>query len=116
MFNFHLRVHMEVLGNLMKKIGGYMLKDKRFKIAHREAMIGVVLVIINFIWWYGFAYGLGSGDPKDYQYIWGMPEWFFYSCVVGFIVMSILVSFCVKFLFKEVSFDEEENADEEGKP
>ena len=28
---------MEVLGNLMKKIGGYMLKDKRFKIAHREA-------------------------------------------------------------------------------
>jgi hypothetical protein len=30
--------------------------------------------------------------------------------------MSILVSFCVKFLFKEVSFDEEEKADEEGKP
>ena len=29
---------MEVLGNLMKKIGGYMLKDKRFKIAHREAI------------------------------------------------------------------------------
>ena len=103
-------------GESKKRIGGNMLKDKRFKIAHREALIGVILVIINFIWWYGFAYGLGSGDPKDYQYIWGMPEWFFYSCVVGFIVMSILVSFCVKFLFKEVSFDEIEKADEEGKP
>ena len=32
---------MEVLGNLMKRIGGNMLKDKTdVKIAHREAMIG----------------------------------------------------------------------------
>jgi uncharacterized membrane protein YhdT len=107
---------MGILGNLIIKNGGSMLdKDKRYKIAHREAIIGVILVIINFIWWYGFAYGLGSGNPKDYQYIWGMPEWFFYSCVVGFFVMSILISFCVKFLFKEVSFDGEEKENEEGK-
>jgi uncharacterized membrane protein YhdT len=88
--------------------GGELMKDKRFKIAHKEAIIGVVLVIINFLWWYGFAYGMGSGDPAQYQYIFGMPEWFFYSCVVGTIVMIILIFLSVKFLFKEVDFDEED--------
>jgi uncharacterized membrane protein YhdT len=82
--------------------------DKRFKVAHKEAWIGIALVIFNFIWWFGFAYGLGSGNPADYRYIFGMPEWFFYSCVVGFIVMVILVILAVKFLFTEVPFDEEE--------
>ncbi|MFC4800060.1 YhdT family protein [Neobacillus sp. GCM10023253] len=82
--------------------------DKRFKIAHREALIGVVLVVINFVWWYGFAYGLGSKKVEDYSYIFGLPAWFFYSCIAGFIVMIILVSLTVKFLFKDVPFEEEE--------
>ncbi|MFJ5713676.1 YhdT family protein [Neobacillus sp. NPDC093127] len=82
--------------------------DKRFKIAHREALIGVILVLINFIWWYGFAYGLGSADVDNYTYIFGLPAWFFYSCIAGFVVMVILVILTVKFLFKEVPFDEEE--------
>lgn len=81
--------------------------DKRFKIAHREALIGVVLVLINFIWWYGFAYGLGSVEVENYTYIFGLPAWFFYSCVLGSIVMIILVIFTVKVLFKEVPFGDE---------
>ena len=83
-------------------------QDKRFKIAHREALIGIILVLINFIWWYGFAYGLGSAKVEQYSYIFGLPAWFFYSCILGFIVMVILVIFTVKFLFKDVSFEEEE--------
>lgn len=82
--------------------------DKRFKIANREAMFGVVLVIINFLWWYGFGYGLGSGDVKNYDYVFGLPAWFFYSCVLGTIVMMILVTVTVKYLFTEVSFGEDE--------
>jgi len=85
-----------------------ILKDKRYAIAHKEAIIGVLLVIVNFLWWYGFAYGLGSGDPRKYQYILGLPAWFFYSCVVGTIIMTILVYLCITFIFKEVSFEEEE--------
>jgi uncharacterized membrane protein YhdT len=90
----------------MKKIDKQ--PDKRFKIAHREAMIGIILVLINFIWWYGFAYGLGSAKVEQYSYIFGLPAWFFYSCILGSIIMILLVIFTVKFLFKEVSFDEEE--------
>jgi uncharacterized membrane protein YhdT len=83
-------------------------KDGRLsRIANREALIGVGLVVFNFIWWYAFAYGLGSKDPAEYSYVFGMPAWFFYSCVLGFIVMSVLVIFVVKKYFVEIPFDEE---------
>lgn len=83
------------------------IKDPRFKIAEREAWIGIGLVIFNFVWWFGFAYGMGSAPVDQYQFIFGLPAWFFYSCVVGFIIMVILVIITVKFFFKEVPFDEE---------
>lgn len=85
------------------------MQDKRFQIANREALIGVVLVIINFAIWFGFAYGLGSGDPTEYQYILGFPAWFFYSCVAGTIFMIILIWITIKLFFKEVPFEDEED-------
>ncbi|MBY0122977.1 YhdT family protein [Bacillus sp. S/N-304-OC-R1] len=83
-------------------------KDPRFKIAEREAWIGIGLVVFNFIWWFGFAYGMGSGPVEKYEFIFGLPAWFFYSCVAGIIIMVILVIIVVKFFFKDVSFEEEE--------
>ncbi len=83
------------------------IDDYRYKIANREALIGVGLVLINFIWWYGFAYGLGSKDPAEYTFIFGLPAWFFYSCVVGLIVMIVLVTVVVKFFFVDIPLDDE---------
>lgn len=91
-------------GDKMKK--SIHKKDPRFKVAEKEAWIGIGLVLFNFIWWYGFAYGLGSAPADEYTFIMGLPAWFFWSCVAGFIVMVILVSAAVKFLFKEVPFEE----------
>ncbi|MEB1808327.1 MAG: YhdT family protein [Bacillaceae bacterium] len=82
--------------------------DPRFKIANREALIGVGLVIFNFIWWFGFAYGLGSSPVEEYSYVFGMPAWFFYSCVLGFVVMAIIVIIMVKKFFVEVDFEDEQ--------
>lgn len=86
--------------------------DPRFRIAHREALIGLGLAIINFIIWYGFAYGLGSKNPSEYTYVFGFPAWFFYSCIVGFIVMVILLSLVVRFVFQDISLGEEEKSEE----
>ncbi|WP_026584084.1 YhdT family protein [Bacillus sp. J33] len=89
-------------------------KDHRFKIAEKEAWIGIGLVLFNFIWWYGFAYGIGSGPAEEYKYIAGLPAWFFYSCVAGFLIMVVLVAVAVKFFFKEVPFEDKtegENAE-----
>lgn len=84
------------------------MDDKRFKVAHREALIGIALVIVNFAIWFGFAYGLGSGDPKKYTYVFGFPAWFFYSCIAGTLFMILLIYLVIKFFFKDVSFDEED--------
>ncbi|EON72340.1 YhdT family protein [Lysinibacillus sphaericus] len=83
------------------------MKDYRFKIAHREALIGIALVIVNFAIWYGFAYGLGAGDPVNYTYVLGFPSWFFYSCMAGTVFMIVLIWLVMKLFFKEVPFDEE---------
>ncbi|WP_058308339.1 YhdT family protein [Gracilibacillus massiliensis] len=85
------------------------MKDKHpFQIANREAIIGIILVVFNFIWWFAFAYGLGHKNPEEYQFIFGFPAWFFYSCIVGVFLMSLLVFVIVKFFFKDVSLDEKE--------
>lgn len=84
------------------------MKDQRFKIAHKEALIGIGLVIVNFAIWYGFAYGLGSGDPTEYKYVFGFPAWFFYSCIAGTVFMIFLVWIVMKLFFTEVPFDDKE--------
>jgi len=85
--------------------------ERRFKIAHREAWIGVLLAVINIIWWYGFAYTLGSKPPEEYTYILGFPAWFFWSCIVGFVVMVILVYIVVKFVLVDVSLEDDDPED-----
>ncbi|MYL50066.1 DUF997 family protein [Halobacillus litoralis] len=82
------------------------LEDPRYKIANKEALIGVALVVVNFILWYGFAYGFGSGTVEEYDYIFGFPAWFFYSCIAVTVLIFLLVILAVKFLFKEVPLDE----------
>ncbi|MUV38328.1 hypothetical protein JNUCC1_02166 [Lentibacillus sp. JNUCC-1] len=86
--------------------------DQRFEIANKEALIGVGLVLFNFIWWYGFAYGLGDASPEEYSYILGLPEWFFYSCVIGFVVMVLLVTIVVKGFFTDMPLEDEEDPSE----
>nr|WP_121638970.1 YhdT family protein [Virgibacillus sp. Bac330] len=83
------------------------MKKQDEKIANREAWIGVGLVIFNFIWWFAFAYGLGNKEPNQYTYILGFPAWFFYSCILGFMVMAVLVTVIVKKYFVAIPFDEE---------
>lgn len=81
-------------------------EDPRFKVSNREAMIGCIIAVINFIWWFGFAYGLGSKPVEEYTYIMGFPAWFFYSCIVGFILITIFVIFAVKKWFQDIPLDE----------
>ena len=44
--------------------------SKAFKQADREAYITLGLYVFFFLWWTLFAFGLGSGDPEEYSYVW----------------------------------------------
>ncbi|WP_052461890.1 YhdT family protein [Sporosarcina koreensis] len=82
-------------------------QDPRFKTAHKEAWIGAALAVFNFVWWYGFAYGLGSRPVDEYTYILGLPAWFFWSCVAGFVLMSIITVVLAKFVLTDMPLDDD---------
>lgn len=76
-------------------------KNKQINI---EAWLTVLLYLFYFVWWYYFAYKYGT-DATKYNFIFGLPEWFFYSCVLGLVVINLLVLIVVKLFFKNVDLD-----------
>ncbi|MEF2231676.1 MAG: YhdT family protein [Pseudodesulfovibrio sp.] len=80
-------------------------KDPRFRQANREALLALGAYALYFAWWYVCAYGLGSGDPEEYAYVLGMPQWFFYSCVVGCPLITVLLWGIVRFGFRHMPLD-----------
>ena len=76
-----------------------------FKQADREAVITLVLYAFFFIWWTAFAFILGSGSPDDYYYICGFPEWFFYSCILGYPVMTLTLWIVLHRFFADIPLD-----------
>ncbi|WP_295637383.1 YhdT family protein [uncultured Mailhella sp.] len=88
-----------------------------FRQADREALITLGLYVFFFVWWTVFAFGLGSGDPEEYSYVFGLPAWFFYSCVLGYPVMTGILWIVVRRFFADIPLDEPEdrNGKEENK-
>lgn len=82
---------------------------ERFHQSNKEALICIGLTIFYFIWWYGFAYGLGNKPVDSYKYVLGFPSWFFYSCILGFFIFSFLTWFVVTKFFKDIPLDEDDN-------
>ena len=83
-----------------------MKNSTRARSAKKETYIVIGLYLLFFAWWYVTAYSFGN-DPSKYNYILGFPEWFFYSCIVGYVGISTLLWICVRFFFTEIDFDEE---------
>ena len=73
---------------------------------NKEALLTVGLYVLYFAWWYFFAYHFGEQHVAKYRYILGLPEWFFYSCVLGLIVINALVFIVVKVFFRDIPLDE----------
>ena len=85
------------------------MSKKRFRQADREARITLGLYAFFFLWWTVFAFGLGSGDPDSYKYVLGLPAWFFYSCVLGYPVVTLLLWIVIKAAFADMPLDSPAN-------
>ena len=79
--------------------------SKAFKQADREALITLGLYAFFFLWWTFFAFWLGSGDPEDYSYVFGLPAWFFYSCVAGYPVITLILWVIIRKFFVDIPLD-----------
>ncbi len=88
-------------------------ENSRFKKANKEAIISLCLYLGYALWWLFCAYGLGSKDPEKYSYVLGFPAWFFYACIVGYPLISLIVWIVGKLCFSEVSLKPYEDEDKE---
>ena len=75
----------------------------------KETLIVIGLYLLFFAWWYLTAYGFGD-DPSEYGYILGFPEWFFYSCIVGYVWISVVVVSFDRIFFTEIDLKEGKEA------
>lgn len=90
------------------------MKESIRKQIQKEVIITCILYIFYFLWWCLFGFGLGSRDTEEYSYILGLPSWFFYSCILGFLVFSTSVYFTLKYFFKDIPLDENFEDEESG--
>ncbi len=88
-------------------------EDPRYRQANREALFGLLLFILNFVWWFACAYGPGSRPVHEYTYILGFPAWFFYSAILGYVVFTALAWLMVRYLFKDMPLDGEGGGSDE---
>lgn len=81
-------------------------QDWRFAQANKEALLCLGAYALYFVWWYVSGYGLGDGDPEQYSTVLGLPAWFFYSCIVGYPLITVLLWVMVRLFFKDMPLDE----------
>ncbi len=86
---------------------GKKTEDGRFAQADREALIALGAYALYFLWWYATAYGLGDGDPQSYSRIMGMPSWFFYSCIVGYPLITLFLWGVMRLFFRNMPLDDD---------
>ncbi|NMA55691.1 MAG: YhdT family protein [Firmicutes bacterium] len=85
-------------------------EDPRLAQCNKEAAAVLILLVLNILWWSVFAYGFGSRPVEHYTYIFGLPAWFFYSCILGYIVFSLAAYLVVRFLFKDIPLENTETS------
>ncbi len=83
-----------------------MANREHVRTTTKETCIVLGLYLLFFAWWYISAYGFGE-DPSQYRYVFGFPEWFFYSCIAGYIGISVVLWIVVRLFFKDLPLDEE---------
>ncbi|NJB66411.1 putative membrane protein YhdT [Desulfobaculum xiamenense] len=82
-------------------------RDWRHAQANREALFALGIYGLYFVWWYVCAYGMGDTDPEQYTYLLGLPAWFFYSCILGYPLVTILLWIVVRLFFRAMPLDDE---------
>lgn len=87
-------------------------EDPRFKQCNRELWYTLALFVINVVIVGGTALAMGYNKPADeVTMVWGFPAWFFWGGLIGSLVFCILPVLMVKYLFKEMSIEAENDGE-----
>ena len=78
-------------------------EDERYQQCSKEMWLTVAFFLVNVLVMGGLAVVMGYGRPvEEVQLIFGLPVWYWYSGVVGSVVLIILAFLMIKLFFKEM--------------
>lgn len=84
----------------MNMLERYDIKeDPRFARARKEALWILLLVIVDTVWTFGFAYWGTTSDPSDYTYVMGVPTWLLLASIGALVLYpltGILLALSIK--------------------
>jgi uncharacterized membrane protein YhdT len=99
---------MESVNNAIEKSEPKKMTEKeKYKQCDKEAIITLVVTTIYALWWYFTGFGLNSLGVDALPWVMGLPMWFFLSCIIGWVGISIIIFFVIKFFFKNMDLGEE---------
>ncbi|MDD9311832.1 YhdT family protein [Cytobacillus firmus] len=85
------------------------IEDSRYSQCTREMWATVVLFVINILLVGGVSLWLGLNKTADSMtYILGFPAWFFWGGIMGTAIFCILPYFMIKFFYKDMSIEAED--------
>ena len=83
-------------------------EDPRYRQCNKEVLIVLVFFVVNVLIIGGISLLLGYKKPVDQiQIVGGFPAWFFYGCIIGTIVLSLIPFFMIRYFFKDMSLEAE---------
>lgn len=78
--------------------------DERFVIAKKEMLIVFAVQLCYTFIMLIVAYTVGKGDPRNYNFILGMPAWWFYSLLIT-VIFLFLIYYLVSKIFIPISVE-----------
>ena len=85
------------------------VEDRRFAQCNKEMFATLWLFVINIVLVGGVAFLIGLNKSADsMSYILGFPAWFFWGGLVGTFVFCSLPYFMIKFFYKDMSIEAED--------
>lgn len=78
------------------------MSQSRFRQADKEAGVTLILYAAFFLWWTVGAFGLGQYAQMP---VFGMPAWFFVSCVLGYPLICVALWLVVRRVFVDMPLD-----------
>ncbi|MFS0646733.1 DUF997 family protein [Siminovitchia sp. 179-K 8D1 HS] len=93
----------------MKKTEDHLVEDSRFAQCTFEMRVVLGLFAVNIILMGGVPLAIGlNKSASSMSFILGFPDWYFWGGIVGSILFSILPYFMVKYFFKDMSIEAED--------
>ncbi|WP_085507170.1 YhdT family protein [Thalassobacillus devorans] len=95
----------------MQRENEEFVEDPRFRQCTKEMWATLGLFVINILIVGGVAIGIGlNKSAESMNYILGFPAWFFWGGIIGSSVFCVLPYFMVKFFYKDMSIEAEEDS------